>query len=163
MAEARRDNSQVTLLLDGARLLCVEARFYEEIGAMLLAGAERAAAKAGASLEVITVAGALEIPIMMKIALEAATSAGVPYDGAVALGCVIRGQTYHFEIVADQSARALMDLGLARNLALGNSILTMDTMEQAHLRADPERGDKGGEAVRAALGLAAHKRRLGVK
>ncbi len=158
MAEARRANEIPALRLKGGRLLAVEARFYDAIGAMLLAGAQRAAASAGATLEVIAVPGALEIPIAMKIALDAAANAGTPFDGAVALGCVIRGETYHFEIVADQSARALMDLALAEKIALGNSILTMDTLAQAELRADPERGDKGGEAVRAAIALALLKR-----
>jgi 6,7-dimethyl-8-ribityllumazine synthase len=103
----------------------------------------------------------LEIPAGMAIALDAAKAAGRAYDGAVALGCVVRGETYHFEIVAGESARALMDMSVNRRLALGNGILTTETIEQAKERADPERGDKGGEAARAAIGLADLERRLG--
>jgi len=96
----------------------------------------------------------------MSIALDAAAQAGRPYDGAVALGCVIRGETYHFEIVAGESSRALLDLAVARNLALGNGILTVENEAQAEARADPSRGDKGGDAARAAIALAALKREL---
>jgi len=98
--------------------------------------------------------------IAMGIALDAAERAGEPYDGAVALGCVIRGETYHFEIVAGESSRALIGLAVARGLALGNGILTVETEAQAEARADPARGDKGGDAARAALALAALKREL---
>ena len=90
-------------------------------------------------------------------------AAGKPYDGAVALGCVIRGETYHFEIVAGESSRALIDLAVARRLALGNGILTVENEAQAEERADPARGDKGGDAARAAIALAALKRELGLK
>jgi 6,7-dimethyl-8-ribityllumazine synthase len=96
----------------------------------------------------------------MAIALDAAKAAGRPYDGAVALGCVIRGETFHFEIVAGESARALIDMSVERRLALGNGILTTETVAQAEERADPERGDKGGDAARAAIGLADLARRL---
>ena len=96
----------------------------------------------------------------MAIALDAAKAAGAPYDGAVALGCVVRGETFHFEIVAGESARALMDMSVERRLALGNGILTTDTIAQAEERADPERGDKGGDAARAAIALAELARRL---
>jgi 6,7-dimethyl-8-ribityllumazine synthase len=104
------------------------------------------------------VPGALEIPVCISIALDAAAAAGRSYEGAVALGCVIRGETFHFEIVAGESARALMDMSVARSLALGNGILTVETLDQAEQRADPKRGDKGGDAARAALSLAALKR-----
>ena len=149
--------------MPGGRLLIVEARFYDSIGAMLLDGAKRAIAQAGASAEIINVPGALEIPIAMAIALDAAAAAasGKPFDGAVALGCVIRGETYHFEIVAGESSRALIDLGVARKLALGNGILTVENEAQAVERADRSRGDKGGDAARAAIALAALKRQLG--
>ena len=163
MAEPRRAVAMPPPRLDGGRLLVVEARFYDAIGAMLLDGARAAARAAGAGVDVIGVPGALEIPIAMAIALDVAAAAGAPYDGAAALGCVIRGETYHFEVVCDQSARALMDLGVARKLALGNGILTMDTIAQAEARADPKRGDKGGEAVRAAIALAALKRDLAAR
>ena len=160
MAEPRRAAS-VASRIEGARFLIVEARFYDAIGAQLLAGAVRALEAAGAGHDVVRVAGALEIPVGLAIALDAAEKAGSPYDGAVALGCVIRGDTYHFEIVAGKSARALMDLSVARKLALGNGVLTTETIAQADERADPERGDKGGDAARAAIGLALLKRAAG--
>jgi 6,7-dimethyl-8-ribityllumazine synthase len=142
--------------------LVVEARYYEAVGEMLLRGAAAAAAAAGAELDIVGVPGALEIPAAIAIALDGARAAGRPYDGAVALGCVVRGETFHFEIVAGESARALMDLSVAGRLALGNGILTVDTLNQAEERADPARGDKGGDAARAALTIAALKRKLGV-
>lgn len=153
MAEPQRAHAAAPRL-EGARFLIVEARYYDAVGAMLLAGARAAFEVAGASSDVIGVPGALEIPAAIAIALDAAAAAGRPYDGAVALGCVIRGETFHFEIVAGESARALMDLSVARKLALGNGILTVDTLAQAEERADPARGDKGGDAARAALSLA---------
>ena len=161
MAEPARNPAAAPPRLDGARFLIVEARFYDAIGEMLLAGARRALAASGATSDVVAVPGALEIPVAMAIALDAAESAGRPYDGAIALGCVIRGATYHFEIVCNESARALTRLGVQRRLALGNGILTVDTEEQALERADPSRLDKGGDAARAALALCALKRRLG--
>ena len=158
MAEPRRDASKLPKTLPGGRILVVEARFYDAIGEYLLEGAKRAIAAAGAVCEVLAVPGALEIPIAIAIALDAAAEAGKPYDGAVALGCVIRGETYHFEIVAGESSRALIDLAVARRLALGNGILTVENEAQAEERADPARGDKGGDAARAAIALAALKR-----
>jgi 6,7-dimethyl-8-ribityllumazine synthase len=163
MAEPRRDASKLPKTLPGGRILIVEARFYDAIGEYLLEGAKRAIAAAGAVCEVLAVPGALEIPIAIAIALDAAGEAGKPYDGAVALGCVIRGETYHFEIVAGESSRALIDLGVARRLALGNGILTVENEAQAEERADPKRGDKGGDAARAAIALAALKRELGAQ
>jgi 6,7-dimethyl-8-ribityllumazine synthase len=164
MAEPRRDASKPPVLLRGGRILVVEARFYEAIGARLLEGARRAIDAAGAACEVINVPGALEIPIAISMALDAAAARAVhPYDGVVALGCVIRGETYHFEIVAGESSRALIDLAIARGLALGNGILTVENEAQAQARADPKRGDKGGDAARAAIALAALKRELGAK
>ncbi len=153
MAEPRRAEETVEESVKGARFLIVEARFYDEIGAMLLEGAKRAFASVEARYEAVRVPGALEIPIALAIALDAAEKAGVPYDGAIALGCVIRGETYHFEIVAGESARALMDLALSRKLAFGNGILTVENEAQARVRASHESGDKGGDAVRAALAL----------
>jgi len=160
MAEPRRDDSRPPPRLAGGRILIVEARFYDAIGAQLLDGARRAIEAAGATCEIVNVPGALEIPIAMAITLDAAARAGAPYDGAVALGCVIRGETYHFEIVAGESSRALIGLAVARGRALGNGILTVETEAQAEARADPARGDKGGDAARAALALAALKREL---
>ena len=162
MAEHQRAAEPV-IRLEGARFLIVEARYYDAIGAMLLAGATCAIEAAGASWESFGVPGALEIPGAVAIALDAATEAGRPYAGAVALGCVLRGETFHFEIVAGESARALMDLTVQRKFALGNGILTVDTVAQAEERADPARGDKGGDAARAAVRLAALKRSLGVR
>jgi len=107
------------------------------------------------------VPGSLEIPAAIAFAIEAAERKGKPYDGAVALGCVIRGDTFHFEIVATQSARALMDLAVAYRLPLGNGILTVDTESQAWARANVEEGNKGGEAARAALDMLRLKRSLG--
>ncbi len=156
MGEPRRAVSAPRI--EGGRFLVVEARYYESVGARLLAGAARALEAAGATYDLVNVAGALEIPAGLAIALDAAVAEGRPYDGAVALGCVIRGETIHFEIVAGESARALMDLSVQRKLALGNGVLTTETIEQAEERADPEHGDKGGDAARAAIGLALLKR-----
>ena len=150
MAEPRRAAETVPRF-EGGRFLIVDARYYDAIGADLLAGA---------TYDLVGVAGALEIPAGMAIALDGAKAAGRPYDGAVALGCVVRGETFHFEIVAGESARALMDMSVERRLAIGNGILTTETIAQAEERADPERGDKGGDAARAAIGLAHLARRL---
>lgn len=148
--------------LDGARVLIVEARFYDDIADELLAGAQQAVAAAGATADVISMPGALEIPTAIAIAVDAAAAAGAPYDAAVALGCVVRGETYHFEIVAGESSRALMDLAVARKLPLGNGILTVENDEQAWVRARVAEGNKGGGAVEAALTLLRLKRRVGV-
>jgi len=141
-----------------ARILVVEARYYDGIADALLDGTLRALEDAGATVDVITVPGALEIPAAIAIAADAAVRRKRPYDGAVALGCVIRGETFHFEIVATQSARALMDLSVARRLPIGNGILTVETEKQARVRAARDDGDKGGEAARAMLALVALKR-----
>jgi 6,7-dimethyl-8-ribityllumazine synthase len=126
----------------------------------LLAGATRALEKAGAVFDRVSVPGSLEVPPAIAIAADAAERSGRPYDGAVALGCVIRGETLHFEIVSQESARALLDLSVARRLPIGNGILTVDTNAQAWTRARPEEGDKGGDAARAALSLVRLKRRV---
>ena len=146
--------------LHGARILIVESRFYEDISDALLAGAERVLAAAGAVFDRITVPGSLEIAAALAMAVDAAQQQGRPYDGAVALGCVIRGETLHFELVSMQSARALMDLAVARQLPLGNGILTVDTEAQAWARARVEEADKGGDAARAALAMVRIKRQL---
>jgi 6,7-dimethyl-8-ribityllumazine synthase len=162
MAEPRRAETDLGgAAIGGAHLLIVEAHFYDEIGAMLLAGAERVLAGAGVTFDVVRVPGALEIGAALAITLDAASVRGKPYDGAIALGCVIRGETYHFEIVSSESARALTDLSVARKLPLGNGILTVENDAQAVVRADPAQGDKGGDAARAALALLALKRRVG--
>src|SRR5689334_11688391 len=159
MAEAKRSITKVEGA-EGAHILVIEARYYEVIGEALWLGASRALSKAGATAERINVAGALEIPTAIVIARDAAEAAGRPYDGAVALGCVIRGETSHYDIVAGESARALMALGIERGVPVGNGILTVDKEDQARVRADPDGQDKGGTAVRAALALARLKRSL---
>ena len=161
MAEPRRAAETEEDCVDAARILVVEARFYDDIANALLAGATRALQAAGASFDRITVPGSLEIPAAIAMGLEAAARDGKPYDGAVALGCVIRGDTIHFEIVSIESARALIDLSVAQRLPLGNGIITVDTEAQAWARAKVEEGDKGGDAVRAALAMVRIKRRLG--
>jgi 6,7-dimethyl-8-ribityllumazine synthase len=139
----------------GAHLLIVEARFYPDISDLLLAGAETALRAAGTTFDRVTVPGALEIPPAIALALP-----GGRYDGFVALGCVIRGETSHYDIVAGESARGLMDLGIRARAPIGNGILTVDRREQAVVRADPARGDKGGGAAKASLALIAFARRL---
>jgi 6,7-dimethyl-8-ribityllumazine synthase len=145
----------------GARVLIVEARFYDDIADALLAGATKALKAAKAEVDCISVPGSLEIPTAIAIAVDAAQRRRRPYDGAVALGCVIRGDTIHFEIVSHQSARGLMELSVARGLPIGNGIITVDTEAQAWDRARMEEQDKGGDAARAALTLVGLKQRLG--
>jgi 6,7-dimethyl-8-ribityllumazine synthase len=133
------------------RLLIVEARFYDDIADLLLTGATRALEQAGASFDRVTVPGALEIPAAIRLALDRGG-----YDAFVALGCVIRGETSHYDIVAGESARGLMELGVHHGALIGNGILTTDTGAQARVRAAPDRPDgkdKGGDAARAALAL----------
>lgn len=130
------------------RILIVEGRFYSDLSDELLRGATDAITAFGAEYDVITVPGALEIPAVISIAEDAA---GVYYDGYVALGCVIRGETYHFEIVSNESSRGLMDLAVSKGLAIGNGILTVEDEEQAWARARVSEGDKGGGAARACL------------
>ncbi|MGB6542514.1 MAG: 6,7-dimethyl-8-ribityllumazine synthase [Xanthobacteraceae bacterium] len=144
----------------GTRILLVEARFYDDIADALLAGAMKALTEAQAEVERISVPGSLEIPGAIAIALDAAQKKRRPYDGVVALGCVIRGDTIHFDIVSHQSARGLMDLSIARSLPVGNGIITVDNKAQALARARIEEQDKGGDAARAALTLVGLKRRL---
>jgi 6,7-dimethyl-8-ribityllumazine synthase len=142
------------------RMLIVEARYYNDIADALLRGATKALDEAGAQREIITVPGALEIPAAIAIAVDAASAKRAPYDGVVALGCVIYGETYHFEIVANESARGLMNLSVNRGLPIGNGILTVETEAQAHARAGGDVGDKGAEAARAALTLVTLKQSL---
>ena len=144
-----------------AHLLIVEARFYDDLADALLEGARAALEAAGATCDVVTVPGALEVPAAISFALDAAEGDGTDYDGFVALGCVIRGETYHFEIVANESSRALMELSVEESAALGNGILTVENEAQAWARARRKEGDKGGAAARAALAMIALRRRLG--
>jgi 6,7-dimethyl-8-ribityllumazine synthase len=142
------------------RFLVVEARFYREYSDQLLDGARRVLTEAGAEHDVITVPGALEVPAAIVMALEAAKATRVQYDGVVAIGCVIQGETYHFELVSNESARALMELSVDLQLPLGNGILTVDTDEQAKARLGGNHGHKGEQAARAALHMAQLKRQL---
>ena len=142
----------------GPRILVVESRFYDDISDELLDGAKRVLDGANAEWDRIAVPGSLEIPVAIQIALDAAEKARKPYDGVVALGCVVQGETFHFDIVAMQSARALVDISMERRIPIGNGILTVDTMAQAWARARLEEGNKGGDAARAALALIEIKR-----
>ena len=138
-----------------ARILIVGAGFYRHIHALQLQGAIAAIEAAGHAHELLEVPGALEIPAAIVLAAESGR-----YEGYVAIGCVIRGETYHFEVVANESARALMALTLD-GLAIGNGILTVENEEQALVRADPAKKNKAGEAVAAALALLELQGRFG--
>lgn len=138
-----------------ARFLIVEARFYDHLNDMLIAGAKAALKAAGHQAEVVTVPGALEIPAAISLA-----DATGDFDGYVAIGVVIRGETYHFEIVAGESARGIMALTMD-GIPIGNGILTVENEEQALVRADSAQKDKGGEAAKAAIALLALKERFG--
>ncbi len=160
MADARRAPLKDQTDISGARALIVEARFYDDIQDAMLEGAIAELKAAGVSYDVLTVTGSLEIPATIAIALDAAANNGKPYDAAIALGCVIRGDTIHFEIVSQESSRALMDLSVARGLPLGNGILTVNNEDQAWARARVSEMNKGGDAARAALAVLRIKRRL---
>jgi len=138
-----------------AKFLIVEARFYDHLNDMLVAGARAALKAAGHEVDVVTVPGALEIPGAIALADQSDM-----YDGYVAIGVVIRGETYHFEIVAGESARGIMALTMD-GVAIGNGILTVENEEQAIVRADPAQKDKGGEAAKAAIALLDLRSRFG--
>ena len=163
MAEPKRQKPAAEAPLNGARFLIVEARYYEAIGADLLAGAQTALSAAGAAYDVVSVPGALELAPAIAIACDAAQKQRRPYRGVVALGCIIRGETYHFEIVANESARALTTLAVDLRLPLGNGVLTVENEAQAQERANPAKGDKGGDAARAAIALHRLKARAGAR
>lgn len=135
------------------RVLVVEARFYPDISDALYEGAMKVLTGAGVTTERVAVPGALEIPGAIR-------QAAGRYDGFVALGCVIRGETHHFEIVSNESARGLMDLTVRDGLCIGNGILTVESEEQALVRAAPDRGNKGGDAANACLALIQLKSRI---
>ena len=135
------------------RVLVVEARFYPDISDALYEGAMNVLTGAGVAAERVAVPGALEIPGAIR-------QAAGRYDGFVALGCVIRGETYHFEIVSNESARGLMDLTVREGLCIGNGILTVESEEQALVRAAPDQGNKGGDAAKACLALIQLKSRI---
>ena len=143
-------------------LLIIESRFYEDIADELVRGATAALDKAGATYERVSVPGVLEIPPALAMALEAMDEDGTEYDGFVLLGCVIRGETTHYDVVAGESARAVMDLAVQEALALGNGILTVENPDQAWARARVGQGDKGGQAAMAALTMIALRQRFGL-
>ncbi len=138
-----------------AKFLIVEARFYDHLNDMLIAGARQALEDAGHAAELLTVPGALELPGAIATAAESGR-----YDGFVALGVVIRGETYHFEIVAGESARGIMALTMD-GIAVGNGILTTENEAQAIVRADPAQANKGADAARAAMALLALREKFG--
>ncbi|RCL01391.1 MAG: Riboflavin synthase beta-chain [Candidatus Tokpelaia sp. JSC085] len=139
------------------RLLIVEARFYEQYSDDLLKGAKKELGKAGVTYDIVTVPGALEIPAVIAFAAKGQ----IHYDGYVALGCIMRGATYHFDIVANESCRGLTSLSVDQNLAIGNGILTVENDRQARERVDETKKNKGGFAVKAALTLIAIKKKFG--
>jgi 6,7-dimethyl-8-ribityllumazine synthase len=145
--------------LDKPHILIVEARYYESIADALLNGATRALEAAGVQWTKVTVPGAFEIPA----AIEYAIRGGRKYDGYLALGCVIRGETTHYDYVCGESARGLMDMSLRYGLAVGFGILTVENEAQAWARADTAKKDKGGEAARACLSMLSIKRQFGLK
>jgi 6,7-dimethyl-8-ribityllumazine synthase len=159
MAKAKKQSAPKKR--DTLRILIVEGRFYEHISDALLKGATRVLDEAGAAHDLITVPGALEVPAAIAMALDASKRA--PYDGVAALGCVIQGETYHFELVSNESARGLMDLSVNRQIPLGNGILTVDNENQARARATEDNRNKGASAARAALAMIALKLKLAGK
>ena len=162
MAEPQR-RSEASSTIAADHFLIVEGRFYDEIGDRLLAGATAALQAAGATFDIVTMPGALEIPIAIAFAVDGAKEAGRPYAGVVALGCIMRGETYHFEVVSNESARGLMTVALDRALPVGNGILTVENEEQAMSRAERNQGNKGGEAANAMLALWRVKSGTGAK
>ena len=149
------------MLEEKFRLLIVEGRHHAEISDALLRGAAAAIKAAGAEYDVVTAPGAMEVPAAIALAEEGGhRPTGVRYDGYVALACVIRGETFEFEVIANQSARGLMDLSIGRRLAIGAAILTVDTLRQAQVQSSPEHEDRGGAAARACLTMIGLRRRL---
>src|SRR5262249_7803750 len=142
MADARRAPLKDQTDISGSRALIVEARFYDDIQDALLEGAVAELKAAGVDYDVITVPGALEIPAAISIAITSGKFGGSPYDAAIALGCVIRGETIHFEIVSMESSRGLMDLAVATKISIGNGILTLHTEEPAWAPARAHRLNK---------------------
>ena len=159
MANARRAPLSDKTDIAGARVLIVEARFYDDIQDAMLEGVLAEIAKSGVTHEIITVPGALEIPAAVVMLLNSAEDSGNSFDAVIALGCVIRGDTIHFEIVSMESSRALMQISVDRAIPLGNGIITVNTEEQAWARARKGELDKGGDAARAALAMLRIKRR----
>jgi 6,7-dimethyl-8-ribityllumazine synthase len=144
------------------KILIIEARFYADIADALAEGAVQAIEAAGASYERIAVPGVLEIPAALSMVMTAMENEGELYDGFVLLGAVIRGETSHYDIVANESARVIMDLMVDADLAIGNGILTVENSDQAWARAKVSEKNKGGAAAEAALAMIALRERLGV-
>jgi 6,7-dimethyl-8-ribityllumazine synthase len=138
--------------LPGARVLLVVSPYYRGVADMMQRGAEAVASEAEVTLDRVLVPGAFEIPAAIRLARKA-------YDGFVALGCVVRGETSHYDYVCGESARGLMQLSL-KDICIGYGVLTVENLAQAEERADPVRGDKGGEALKACLSMIALKRRF---
>jgi 6,7-dimethyl-8-ribityllumazine synthase len=145
-----------------AHVLIIEARFYEDMADELARGATEELKRAGATFDCIAVPGVLEIPAAIKFALDGMAHGSVTrhYDGFIALGCVIRGETTHYEIVSNESARALMDMSVARSLPLGNGIQTVENDDQAWARVKVDKKNKGGAAAKACLAMIELKRKL---
>jgi len=149
------------MFADKTRILIIEARFYDHLADELLKGAKDMLTAHDADFDIVTVPGALEIPGAIAYAEEGGhRPAGVRYDGYVALGTIIRGETYHFEVVSNESARAIMDLSIMRRLAIGNGILTVENEAQALARARSTELNKGGGAASAALEMIKVRKRL---
>ncbi|MBC2859332.1 6,7-dimethyl-8-ribityllumazine synthase [Stappia sp. 28M-7] len=144
------------------RILIIDARFYDDIADALVAGAMEVLEGQGADVTRVSVPGVLEIPAALAMALAAMEAGTADYDGFVLLGCVIRGETSHYDIVANESARAVMELTIDAALPLGNGILTVENGEQAWARADPAKKNKGGAAAQAALDMIAIRDRFGI-
>jgi 6,7-dimethyl-8-ribityllumazine synthase len=163
MADQRKSKPIDDVLLRGAHILMIDARFHEAIADELVAGATEFLKAAHVNIDRVSVPGSLEIPVAAAIEIEMARRAGRVIDGVVALGCVIRGETAHFDIVARESARALIDLGVSRQMPVGNGILTVDTEAQANERASRFGGNKGAAAAEAVLVLLKIARSAGEK
>lgn len=143
-------------------ILIVESRYYDEIAAELLAGTVAALDAAGATYERIEVPGAFEIPAAVRFAVEAGGGEKGPFDGYIGLGCVIRGETTHYDYVCQESARGLQDLALQYGIAIGYGVLTTENRDQAWVRADRKQGDKGGYVANACLSMIALRRQFGL-
>ena len=144
------------------RVLIIESRYYNEIAVELLAGATEALAAAGATYERVEVPGAFEIPAAIKFAVEAERGENGPFDGYVGLGCVIRGETTHYDYVCQESARGLQYLALQHAIAIGYGVLTTENRDQAWVRADRKQGNKGGTVANACLAMINLRRQFGL-
>jgi 6,7-dimethyl-8-ribityllumazine synthase len=143
-------------------LLIIDARFYEDLADELVKGAVAAIERARATYDRVSVPGAFEVPAALSMAIEASLDGGTDYDGYVLLGCVIRGETSHYDIVAGESGRAIMDIAIAESAAVGYGILTVENDEQAWVRARVSEGNKGAAAADAALQMIALRARFGL-